>query len=124
MEADHAENKDSKDSLAALSARMAKAVEGVGPAIVTAAEDDNAVVVDCTGMTVVPAVVDIVALAGGRGRRPEYVATLTPGNAADFLVVPDELVDLDAGLGDTLREVLDRRRGRARPASRLRHPHA
>ncbi|MEV4286797.1 Atu4866 domain-containing protein [Nonomuraea bangladeshensis] len=66
-------------------------IVGVGPGIVTAAEDDNAIVVDCTGMTVVPAVVDAVALAGGRGSRPEYVATLTPGNTADFLVVPDEL---------------------------------
>lgn len=66
-------------------------IVGVGPAIVTAAEDDNAIVVDCTGMTVVPAVVDTVALVGGRGRRSEYVATLTPGNTTDFLVVPDEL---------------------------------
>ncbi|MEV5999715.1 Atu4866 domain-containing protein [Streptomyces griseomycini] len=66
-------------------------IVGVGPSIVTAAQDDNAIVVDCTGMTVVPAVVDTVALAGGRGRRSEYVATLTPGNTTDFLVVPDEL---------------------------------
>ncbi|MFD7483373.1 Atu4866 domain-containing protein [Streptomyces mirabilis] len=66
-------------------------VVGVGPAIVTAAGDDNAIVVDCTGMTIAPAVVDTVALAGGRGHRSEYVATLTPGNTPDFLVVPDEL---------------------------------
>jgi hypothetical protein len=66
-------------------------VVGVGPAIVTAAQDDNAIVVDCTGMTIAPAVVDTVALAGGRGHRSEYVATLTPGNTPDFLVVPDEL---------------------------------
>ncbi|PNV30835.1 amidohydrolase, partial [Streptomyces sp. DH-12] len=52
---------------------------------------DNAIVVDCTDTTIVPAVVDTVALAGGRGRRSEYVATLTPGNNTDFLVVPDEL---------------------------------
>ncbi|GGT02265.1 hypothetical protein GCM10010254_23390 [Streptomyces chromofuscus] len=64
---------------------------GVGPGIITVAEDDNAIVVDCTGMTLAPAVVDTVALAGGRGRRSEYVATLTPGNITDFLVVPDEL---------------------------------
>ncbi|MYV55295.1 amidohydrolase [Streptomyces sp. SID3212] len=64
---------------------------GVGPGIITAAGDDNAIVVDCTGMTVVPAVVDTVALAGGRSHRSEYVATLTPGNIADFLVVPDAL---------------------------------
>ncbi|MDN3250115.1 MULTISPECIES: Atu4866 domain-containing protein [unclassified Streptomyces] len=66
-------------------------IVGVGPAIVTAAQDDNAIVVDCTGTTIVPAVVDTVALTGGRGQRSKYVATLTPGNSADFLVVPDEL---------------------------------
>ncbi|WP_246339170.1 hypothetical protein [Streptomyces lunaelactis] len=66
-------------------------IVGVGPGIVTAAQDDNAIVVDCTGMTVLPAVVDAVALVGGRGHRSEYVATLTPGNAGDLLVVPDEL---------------------------------
>jgi hypothetical protein len=63
---------------------------GVGPGIITAAGDDNAIVVDCTGMTVVPAVVDTVALVGGRGQRAEYVRTLTPGNTGDLLVVPDE----------------------------------
>ncbi|MEU3729206.1 Atu4866 domain-containing protein [Streptomyces sp. NPDC033538] len=64
---------------------------GVGPNIVTAAQDDDAIVVDCTGMTITPAVVDAVALAGGRGHRSEYVAALTPGNTTDFLVVPDAL---------------------------------
>ncbi|MGW4382457.1 Atu4866 domain-containing protein [Kitasatospora sp. NPDC004531] len=64
---------------------------GVGPGIITAAGDDNAIVVDCTGTTVVPAVVDAAALVGGRGHRSEHVATLTPGNTTDFLVVPDEL---------------------------------
>lgn len=66
-------------------------VVGVGPAIITAAGDDNAIVVDCTGLTIAPAVIDTVALAGGRGHRSEYVATLTPGNTPDFLVLPDEL---------------------------------
>ena len=64
---------------------------GVGPGIITAAGDDNAIVVDCAGMTVVPAVVDTVALVGGRGQRAEYVGTLTPGNTGDLLVVPDSL---------------------------------
>ncbi|WP_055713894.1 Atu4866 domain-containing protein [Streptomyces torulosus] len=64
---------------------------GVGPGIITAAGDDNAIVVDCTGLTIASAVVDTVALAGGRGHRSEYVATLAPGNIPDFLVVPDEL---------------------------------
>jgi len=66
-------------------------VVGVGPGIITAAGDDNAIVVDCTGLTIAPAVVDTVALTGGRGHRSEYVATLTPGNTPDFLVLPDEL---------------------------------
>ncbi|MFJ6658448.1 Atu4866 domain-containing protein [Streptomyces sp. NPDC091377] len=66
-------------------------VVGVGPGIVTAAGDDNAIVVDCAGLIIAPAVVDTVALAGGRAHRSEHVATLAPGNAADFLVVPDEL---------------------------------
>ncbi|MGI5373614.1 Atu4866 domain-containing protein [Streptomyces sp. CA-251387] len=64
---------------------------GVGPGIITAAGDDNAIVVDCTGTTIVPAVVDTVALVGGRGHRSEYVKTLTPRNTTDFLVVSDEL---------------------------------
>ncbi|MBT3153375.1 Atu4866 domain-containing protein [Streptomyces sp. CHD11] len=64
---------------------------GVGPGIITAAQDDNAIVVDCTGMTIAPAVVDAVALAGGRGHRSDHVATLTPGNTTDILVVPDAL---------------------------------
>ncbi|RZB15747.1 amidohydrolase [Streptomyces sp. F001] len=74
-------------------------VVGVGPAIITAAGDDNAIVVDCTGMTIAPAVVDTAALTGGRGHRSEYVATLTPGNSTDFLVVPDEdATDVPAAL--------------------------
>ncbi|MFF7186700.1 Atu4866 domain-containing protein [Streptomyces sp. NPDC008222] len=68
-------------------------IVGVGPGIVTAAGDDNAIVVDGTGTTIVPAVMDAMALARGRSRRPECVATLTPGNTSDFLVVPDELAD-------------------------------
>ncbi|CAL9592094.1 hypothetical protein SUDANB121_05278 [Nocardiopsis dassonvillei] len=66
-------------------------IVAVGPSLFTAAEDDNAIVVDSTGMTIVPAVMDAVALAGGRGERSEHVATLAPGNASDLLVVPDEL---------------------------------
>ncbi|WP_078651443.1 Atu4866 domain-containing protein [Streptomyces xylophagus] len=45
---------------------------------------------------------DTVALVGGRGRRSEYVATLTPGNTGDLLVVPDEFAPDVAGAQDTL----------------------
>ncbi|MGY1749549.1 Atu4866 domain-containing protein [Modestobacter sp. SYSU DS0511] len=62
-------------------------IVGVGPGLHTAAEDDDALVVDCTGFTIAPAVIDTVALAGLRGRR-DRVGSLTPGNPATFGVVP------------------------------------
>ncbi|MER6345296.1 Atu4866 domain-containing protein [Streptomyces sp. NPDC001595] len=77
-------------------------VVGVGPGIITAAQDDNAIVVDCAGTSVVPAVVDAVALAGGRRRRSGYVATLTPGNTADLLIVPTECAEDVPGAMATL----------------------
>lgn len=60
---------------------------GVGPGLHTAAQDDDAIVVDCTGTTIVPAVLDLVAHAGLRARR-DQVGTLTPGNPATFAVLP------------------------------------
>lgn len=83
-------------------------VVGVGPGIVTAAADDNAIVVDCTGATIVPAVVDTVALTGGRAHRADHVATLTPGNSGDLLVVPDEFAPDVAGALATLLSRPDR----------------
>ncbi|BCJ49893.1 hypothetical protein Asp14428_13680 [Actinoplanes sp. NBRC 14428] len=50
-------------------------IVGVGPGLHTAAEDDNAVVVDCTGLALVPVF----------GAAPR---SLTPGNPATFAVVP------------------------------------
>ncbi|MBP2335493.1 hypothetical protein JOF41_001671 [Saccharothrix coeruleofusca] len=52
-------------------------VVGVGPGLLTAAEDDGMIVVDCAGGVVLPAAVDF---AGGGG-------TLTPGVRADVAVV-------------------------------------
>jgi hypothetical protein len=63
-------------------------VVGVGPGLHTAADDDGAIVVDCTGMTIVPAVIDMIALADLRPRRRDRVGTLTPGNPATFAVLP------------------------------------
>lgn len=62
-------------------------IVGVGPGLHTAADDDGAIVVDCTGMTIVPAVIDAIGLADLRPRR-DRVGTLTPGNAATFAVLP------------------------------------
>ncbi|WP_164699758.1 Atu4866 domain-containing protein [Modestobacter sp. KNN46-3] len=56
----------------------------VGPGLRTAAEDDDALVVDCTGFTIAPAVIETGAVAGRRDR----VGSLTPGDPATFGIVP------------------------------------
>ncbi|MDG4765082.1 Atu4866 domain-containing protein [Solwaraspora sp. WMMD406] len=66
-------------------------IVGVGPGLHTAATDDEAIVIDCTGLTIVPAVVDGVAAAGLRTRPADRVGTLTPGNPATFAVVPGNI---------------------------------
>lgn len=66
-------------------------IVGTGPGIRTAAGDDNALVIDCAGMTIVPAVVDARAALGLNPGRAEDVGSLWPGNAATFAVVPSDL---------------------------------
>ncbi|WP_413452948.1 Atu4866 domain-containing protein [Georgenia phoenicis] len=73
-------------------------VVGVGPGIVTAAEDDGAVVVDATGTTILPARLD-VDVALGVAARGTGAGTLAPGADASLVVVPDEHArDLTAAL--------------------------
>jgi hypothetical protein len=62
-------------------------IVGVGPGLRTAAADDGAIVVDCTGRTIVPQIIDGVAGAGLRARPADRVGTLTPGDPATFAVV-------------------------------------
>lgn len=72
-------------------------VVGVGPGLLTAAEDDGMLVVDCAGTTIVPAVVDHLAVHGLRPARDQRVGTLAPGMPASFAVLPTELAsDLGA----------------------------
>ncbi|MCZ2805915.1 Atu4866 domain-containing protein [Modestobacter sp. VKM Ac-2983] len=59
-------------------------IAGVGPGLSIAAEDDDALVVDCTGFTIAPAGIETVAVAGQWDR----VGSLTPGDPATFGVVP------------------------------------
>lgn len=54
-------------------------IVGVGPGLLTAAEDDGMIVLDCTGTIVLPASLD---LTGGRAS-----GTLTPGEPADIAVL-------------------------------------
>lgn len=64
-----------------------KEIVGVGTGLYTAAEDDGAVVVDCTGLTVVPGVVENDTVAGLRRLPSDRVGTLAPGNPATFAVI-------------------------------------
>lgn len=66
-------------------------VVGVGPGLLTAADDDGMFVVDCAGTTIVPAVIDHLAILGLRSARNERVGTLAPGMPATFAVIPTEM---------------------------------
>jgi hypothetical protein len=65
-----------------------KEIVGVGTGLHTAAEGDGAIVVDCTGLTVVPGVVENDTVAALRRLSSDRVGTLSPGNPATFAVVP------------------------------------
>ncbi len=83
-------------------------VVGVGPGIVTAADDDGAIVVDCSGMTIMPAVIDLLALSGHRPSRNEQAGTLKPGNCADLAVLEDRFAPTtEAGLETLTRRPRD-----------------
>lgn len=75
-------------------------VVGVGPGLLTAADDDGMFVVDCADTTIVPAVVDHLAMLGLRSARNQRVGrTLAPGMPATFAVIPTELAtDLSSAL--------------------------
>ncbi len=66
-------------------------IVGTGPGIVTAAGDDNALVIDCTGMVIVPVVIDARAALSLNPDRSSDVGTLWPGNTGSFAVVDAEL---------------------------------
>ena len=74
-------------------------VVGVGPGLRTAAEDDGMYIVECSGTTIVPAVVDHLAVHGLRPARSRRAGTLAPGMPATFAVLPTELAaDLRAAV--------------------------
>lgn len=66
-------------------------IVGTGPGIVTAAGDDNALVIDCAGMVIVPMVMDARAVLGLNEDRSSDVGTLWPGNTGSFAIVDAEL---------------------------------
>lgn len=54
-------------------------IAGVGPGLINSAEDDKSIVIDCDGMVVLPAHLDYTS--------PEQTGSLTPGSAADIVVI-------------------------------------
>lgn len=75
-------------------------VVGVGPGLRTAAEDDGMYIVECGGATIVPAVVDHLAVQGLRATRGQRAGTLAPGMPGSFAVLPTRLAhDLSAAVG-------------------------
>lgn len=63
-------------------------IVGIGPGLLTAAEDDGAIIIDCTGFTIVPTVLDMAQLTGFRPTNYKAVHAVSPGNAATFAVLP------------------------------------
>jgi adenine deaminase len=61
-------------------------IVGVGPGLLTAADDDNAIVIDCKGTVVLPSKPDFSA--------PATTSSLTPGNHADIAVLRDHHLDM------------------------------
>lgn len=63
-------------------------VVGIGPGLLTAADDDGAIVIDCEGHVIVPVAIDTARLRGLRPDSYRSPAAIAPGNAADFAVLP------------------------------------
>lgn len=68
-------------------------IVGIGPGLLTAAGDDNMLVIDCEGLTIAPAVVDSTFLSGRRTVRSPLSGGLAPGNSATFVVLEAPLTD-------------------------------
>ncbi|WP_413768213.1 Atu4866 domain-containing protein [Rhodococcus pyridinivorans] len=63
-------------------------VVGVGPGLLTAADDDGALVIDCDGYVIVPVSIDLAQLSGLRPSSFRSPTALVPGNPADFAILP------------------------------------
>ncbi|CEA09424.1 hypothetical protein BN1051_02794 [Arthrobacter saudimassiliensis] len=61
-------------------------IVGIGPGLLTAADDDGALVIDCSGFTIVPLVLDLAQPLRPAGYRPP--TAIAPGNPASFAILP------------------------------------
>lgn len=78
-------------------------IVGIGPGLLTAADDDGAIVIDCDGSVLVPAVVDVARLEGLRAPSYRSATALAPGNPGTFAILPAAPEEADA---DALRRFL------------------
>lgn len=62
-------------------------VVGIGPGLLSAADDDGAVVIDCDGYAVVPAVIDTASTTGLRAPDHRAATAIAPGNPATFALL-------------------------------------
>jgi hypothetical protein len=72
-------------------------IVGVGTGLINAAEDDRSIIIDCTGMIVLPANIDF--------RDKEKTGALSPGNTADLVVLRLESTDIPDNNGRSARLV-------------------
>ncbi|MCT7293596.1 MULTISPECIES: Atu4866 domain-containing protein [Rhodococcus] len=79
-------------------------VVGIGPGLLTAADDDGAIVIDCAGYVIVPAIVDVIRLRGLRPTSFRSPSALAPGNPATFAILP---VSRDDSETDVLQRFID-----------------
>jgi hypothetical protein len=63
-------------------------IVGIGPGLLTAAEDDDAIVIDCDGYTIVPTVIDTAAVLGLHPASHRAATAIAPGNSATFAILP------------------------------------
>ncbi|MFD0485560.1 Atu4866 domain-containing protein [Kineococcus sp. GCM10028916] len=68
-------------------------VVGIGPGLLSAADDDGAIVIDCDGYAIVPAVIDTASINGLRSPGHRAATAVAPGNPAAFAIVPAEAAD-------------------------------
>ncbi len=61
---------------------------GIGPGLLTAADDDGAIVIDCDNYVIVPTVVDTAQLRGLRPTSFRSPTAIAPGNPAGFAILP------------------------------------
>lgn len=64
-------------------------IVGVGPGLLTAADDDEAIVIDCAGYVIVPLARDVPAALGLRPERYRPLGAIAPGNTAGFAVLAE-----------------------------------